>query len=154
MGNRFVKSIICRLFWGFRNLYSTGHTSAPVKTIGSRIGYLYPIYNEKVIVETHHQRVGRYRPHPGVVFRHRVFLSTDICFHVMSLRSIQTKECPSLLVHFRIFCHRHIINRTYRGLRPRVLRPTNDNGSPNKGPHYSRIPFSSFHISFLLVHNF
>ena len=149
MGNATVKRVVCRLFRSFRYLYSACHTAATVKTIRSRICHLHAIYNEKIIVETYHQRVGRYRPHSVTAFFHRIFLPTNISLHGKCLRGTQPEDGPSLPIHFRILCHRHIVDGTFRALRPQALAPTDRKGPPYESPYHSRIPHSCFHIPIL-----
>ena len=112
MGNILVIGIIGRVLRFFRNLYAARHAPATIETIRGRIGHLHSIHQKEIIMEAHHQRVGRHRPHAFGVFLHRILLPADVGHHRLCLGGFQLEYRPALCVHFGIFGHRYVIHGT------------------------------------------
>ena len=55
---------------GFRNLDAAGHFATTIERFAGRVGHVYTIYQEEVIVKTRYDGSGCYAPHALLILLH------------------------------------------------------------------------------------
>ena len=103
-----IEGIIGGHFRLFRNLDAARLLAAAVEGLAVGVVHADAVHQEGIVVEAHHQRIGRAGPDTVFIFREGIFLVADVHLDVRCRGSGELEGGAALGIHARVILGRYV----------------------------------------------